>query len=160
MSRTSVLTILTLDIISPSPTPTTSQSFPILTSNPTLQKLTLAPRAVPDGCGNETPFRVKLHHLKELQLEGHSEHAVKNLDLLSFALRDFNIIDIPKIIGPYLQDHLRRRDRPQGGLNLRVSSGELPKRRGCNIGFQAGDAGGDQLLPPHQHGQTHLSRLP
>ena len=143
MSRTSVLTILTLDIISPSPTPTTSQSFSILTSNPTLQKLTLAPRAVPDGCGNETPSRVELHHLKELQLEGHSEHAVRNLDLLSFALRDFNIIDIPKIIGPYLQDHLRRRDRPQGGLNLRVSSGELPKRRGCNIGFQAGDAGGD-----------------
>ena len=149
-SRTSTLTTLVLNLTSPSPTSTMPQLLSILFSNPTLQKVTLGPHAVPNSGGDETSFRVQLHHLKELELEerlrpvirllDHLDHP-RNLDLLSLILHDSDVTDVSQTIGPYLRGHFQRRDRPQSGLSLHVSSGESSKYRGYHIGFQAGDAG-------------------
>ena len=149
-SRTSALTTLELDLNHPSPTPTASKLLSILASNPSLRKVSLAGRAVPGSGGAESPIRVRLRHLKELRLEGDPRHVVsllhrlnhpRNMDSLFLTFRDSNVTDISQIIGPCLQDHLRRRDKPQNGLNLRVSTENPARYRAHRIDFQAGDAG-------------------
>ena len=70
ISRTSALTTLDLNLNDLSPIPTTSQLLLLFASNPTLQKVALAGRAVPDHRGNESSFPVPLRHLKELKLTG------------------------------------------------------------------------------------------
>ena len=131
-SQTSVLTILELNFGVPSPTPTTSQLLSVLSSNPALRKVRLFDRAVPDDGGVESPIRVQLHHLKELLLDGGLRHVIRlldqldhpgNMDHLCLTLRDSDAIDISQIVGPYVRNHLQRRDRPQNGSNLRVSGG-------------------------------------
>ena len=88
-SRTSVLTTLVLDVDRPShinytssPTPTTCQLLSILASNPTLRKVGLVNRAIPDDGGGESSVRVQLHHLKELRLEGGLRDVIRLLDQL------------------------------------------------------------------------------
>ena len=163
-SRTSILTTLKLDfyehhdIPNPShiltPTPTTSQLFSILASNPTLQRVALLGRAIPNDGGGESS-RVQLHHLKELRLGGYFQHVLKlinqldhprNMDSLSLTLRDCDIVDISRTIGPYLRDHLQRRDRHRGGLNLLVSSGN--RLLAPRVTFHAGDARGVDFSAP------------
>ena len=144
-SRTSALTTLELDFtrLPPAPSPTPSPPLPptppisqllsILSSNPALRKITLLGRAVPDGGdGKESHPRVQLHHLKELRLNGsfrgvfnilHQLDHPANMDLLSLTLHDCHDADISQIVGPYLRDHLQRRDRSQNGLHLFASSG-------------------------------------
>ena len=157
-SRTSVLTTLILDFdrplpafpppIYPGPTPTTSQLLSTLASNPSLQKVGLTGSAVPDDGGGSS-VRVKLNHLKDLRLEGDLGHVnrlldrldyPRKIDNLSLTLYDSHLTDISQIIGPYLRDHFQRRDRPQNGLNLRISSGYKTVYRSDRIGFKAGDA--------------------
>jgi len=148
-SRTSILTTLRLDFAdysrTPTPTPTMSQLLFMLSSNPTLQRISLLRRAIPNDPDNRSSSRVQLHHLKELCLGGSPQRVLellnqvdhpKNLDSLILTLHDCDGVDISRTIGPYLRDHLHRRDRSQDGLNLLVSYGNP------HITFYAGDAHG------------------
>ena len=151
-SQTSVLTTLELDFIDPSPTPTTSQLLSILSSNPALRKVKLTNRAVPDDGGGRdgggmSSVRVHLPYLNKLRLDGGLQHVIRlldkldsprNMDNLSLTLRHPDVTDISRIVGPYLRDHLQRRDRHQNGPNLRVSSGN-------RFGPWVGDAVGIDL---------------
>ena len=150
-SRTSILTALKLDFTDPSyiptSTPTTSQLFSILVSNPILQRVALLGHAISnDGCG-ESSSRVRLRHLRELRLGGKLERVFKllnrldhsrNMDRLALTLHGCDIMDISRTIGPYIRDHLQRRDRPQDGLNLLVSHEDACCRP--HVIFHAGNA--------------------
>ena len=165
--RTSALTTLELNFTHPSPIPTTSQLLSILTSNPALRKVELATRAIPEdgGYGSSTP--VQLHHLKELRLEGDLPHVFRvihrldyprNMDKLSLTLRDCDVADVSQVIGPYLRDHLRCRDRPQNGQTLRIFSGGPSAYDGDRINFQTGSAGGiDPSAPEWKPTNTFIS---
>jgi len=144
-SRTAVLTTLILRLGDPSPTPTTSKLLSILASNPTLRKIVLSTHAIPNDGGGNSSFRVPLHHLEKLELAGGLRHVVEllhqldhpsNMDRLDINLLDCTIADVSQIVGPYLRDYLRRRDKSQNGLGLSVSQAE----RG--IILHAGDTGG------------------
>jgi len=158
-SRTSILTTLELNFTNhfrtPTPTPTTSQLLLMLASNPTLRGVALFHHAIPNDGGGGSSSRVQLHCLKELRLCGNLQHVLKfldqldhprNLDRLTLALHDCDVVDIPRTIGPYLRDHLHRRDRSQDGLNLLVSY------RAANttpyIKFRAGDSRGIDFSAP------------
>ena len=149
-SRTAVLTTLSLCFSHPSPTPNTPQLFSILASNPSLRRVSLSGYAVPLDGGGESPYRVSLHHLKLLKLAGGLRHIIgllhqldhpTNLDLM-ITLSDRTVTDVPRMVGPYLRDYLRRRDRSPNGLGLYVS------RSGCKIKFRVGDMGGIDLSVP------------
>jgi len=160
-SRTSVLTTLKLDFTRPSvalaSTPTTPQLLSMLSSNPTLQSVALLSRVTPDDDGGEvSSSRVQLRHLKELRLDGDFRRVLKfldqldhprNMDDLSLTLLGCDAMDIPRTIGPYLRDHLQRRDRSHGGLSLLVSSG-IHISRDHQITLRAGDAGGIDFSVP------------
>ena len=145
LSRTSVLTILTLGFSYPSPNPTTPQLLSILDSNPALQEVSLSGYAVPDDGGNTSSSRAALHHLRELELVGDSVQQVfallhrldhpRNMDHLTVVLEDCDVTDISEIIGPYLRDYLRHRGRSQNGLGLFLSSDD-------HITLHVGDMGG------------------
>jgi len=146
-SRTAVLTSLTLRFSHPSPTPTTSQLFSILASNPSLCKLSLSRYAVPTDGGGESSHQVPLHYLKELKLAGAPRHVFglihqlehpTNVDL-EITLCNYTVADVPRIVGPYLRDYLQRRDRSQMGLGLAVS------RLGRLSVLHIGDVGGIEL---------------
>jgi len=124
-SRTSTLTNLILEPDNSSPAPSTSQLLSILASNPTLQKIRIFEPAVPND-GDNSSFQVPLHQLKELKLDGNSQHVVRllhrldhprTMDKLHLSL-DCAIADISQTVGPYLGDYIRRRGKPQGGLGI------------------------------------------
>ena len=149
MSRTSVLTTLTLDIRYPSPNVTSSQVLSILDSNPLLRKLSLYECAVPgDNAGKLS--QVSLPHLRGLALGGPTAHVLQllhrlnhpgNMDSLILNLFDGAIEDISDSIGRYLQDYLRRRGRSQSGLGLYLSSEDI-------IEFRIEDVAGTDLSAP------------
>ena len=158
-SRTSVLVTLKLDFTDPSrtpgPLPTTSQLLSILSSNPALQRVELLTRAIPNDGGGESSSRVRLHRLKELRFGGDLRHVLKllnqldhprNMDVLFLTLHRCDVVDISRTIGPYLRNHLQRRDGCQDGLDLLVSSGDT--RRAPHITIQAGDTGGTDFSAP------------
>ena len=130
-SHTTALTKLTLDLSHLSPTPTTSQLFSILTSNPTLKKVALTGCWVPDdGDKNPSP-RVTLGYLEELKLVGRPHDVIKFLHRLDLPKRmenldiilDYTTVkDISGTVGPYLRGYLRRRGRPEHGLGMYISS--------------------------------------
>ena len=143
-SRTTVLTSLALHFSHPSPTPTTSQLFSILTSNPSLRRVSLSKYAIPTDGGGETPNRVSLHYLTELELVGGSQHIaglLHQLDhprdvYLDITLRDRTVTDIPRMVGSYLRDYLRRRNWSPNGLGLSIS------QFGNHITLNIGDVDG------------------
>jgi len=155
-SRTSALTTLELDFPHPSPTPTPtptiSQLLSMLSSNPALRKICLLKRAVPDGDGGGDrgpSSRVKLPHLEELRLDGGLPHIFnilcqldhpRHVDL-SLTLHDCDYPDVSRTVGPYLRDHIGRRDRAQNGLNLTVSSG-YRTYRAPHVALRLGNSGG------------------
>jgi len=150
-SRTSILTTLRLDFANPSPTPTTSQLLFMLSSNPALQRIALLGCAIPTDGGGQSSSRVQLRHLKELCLGGNFQHVLKlldqvdhprNLDSLTLTLGGCDVVDVSRTVGPYLRDHLQRRDRSQDGLNLLVSSAIT------HVTFRAGDARGIDFSAP------------
>ena len=150
ISRTTILTSLTLRLSHPSPTPTTPELFSVLASNPSLRKVSLSRHAVPVDGGGEFPHRVPLHHLKELELAGDPRHVfglVHRLDHptnvdLEITLCNRTAVDVPRIVGPYLRDYLRRRNRSQKGLGLSVS------RLGHLTMLHIGDVGVVDLSTP------------
>ena len=155
-SKTSALSTLVLDFNHCSSTPTTSQLLSMLAFNPTLRKVGLFLCPTPDG-GEEFPFRVQLHRLKELRLEGDLRHTIgllhqldhpRNMDNLSLNLHNSDVTDISHIVGPYLRDHLERRDAPQDGLKVYVSMDPSGHYCGYHVRFRAGDAGGIDFSTP------------
>ena len=142
MSRTSVLTTLTLFIAYPSPTATSSQILSILRSNPSLQEISLYGGGVPDDSSGK-PSRVLLAHLRELALAGHPRDVFSllhqldypgTMDSLVLNLMDSTFEDISETIGPFLRDHLRRRGRSQSGLGLYISSEDSIELRVEDVG--------------------------
>ena len=141
-SRTAILTTLSLHFDDPTSTPTTSQVLSILASNPTLRKVQLSGDAIPHDGGGESPLRVSLHYLKELELMGdlqgvlgllyRLDHPAK-MDHLQIILSDCAVTDIPQTIGPYLRDHFRRRGRSRNELAIGVA------QFGDHITLDAGD---------------------
>ena len=150
MSRTTVITSLTLHFDRPSPHPTTSQLLSILASNPSLRKISLSIRSIPDDGGGGTPCPVSLRHLKELKLAGCLRHVIGLLHQLdhptsvdlAITLFDCTALDITQIVGPYLRDYLQRHDRSHGGLGLSVA------RHSHCITFHTYDVGGIGLSTP------------
>ena len=152
MSRTAALTTLFLNFTGPSPTPLTSQLLSMLASNPALRKVVLSGFAVPDDDDGKSSFRVKLQHLKKLRLEGDLRGVVRllhwldhprNMGDLRLILYDCDVTDVSQIIGPYLRDHLQRRDgRSPDGLNLFVSFGPHISIHRDHVVLHVGDAGG------------------
>ena len=153
ISRASTLTTLKLDLAdylhTPVPIPTTPQLLSILSSNPTLRRVALLGPAIPNDGGGEPTTRVQLRHLKELHLGGNLQCVLKllnqldhpsNMDSLTLTLHRCNVVDISQTIGPYLRDHLQRRDRSQDGLDLFVSYEDA--RRIPHITLRAGNARG------------------
>jgi len=156
VSQTTVLTTLDLDFTTPPPAPSTSQLLSIFSSNPALREVVLGKGVVP-GDDDKSSSQVKLHHLKNLELEGDLRHAIRllqrldhprNMDRLRLTLCDCDMADISQIIGPYLREHLQRRDRSQNGLCLSISAGYNRRYRGNQVILHAGDAGGINLFSP------------
>ena len=152
MSRTTVLTTLSLSLCDHSPVPTTSQLFSILGSNPTLQNITLSPCAIPEDGGGSSSPRVRLPNLRVLDLTGDSRPIFElldrldhptNMDNLSINLIDWTVGDISQVVGPYLLDYIRRRGRSRG-LGLYLSSTDL-------IELHVGDV--DEIDPPPESKQ-------
>ena len=150
-SRTPVLATLDLDFTTPSPAPSTSQLLSIFSSNPALQEVKLGKGAVPGDGGDRSSFRVQLHHLKKLKLEGDLSHVIRllqrldyprNMNRLYLTLHDCDVAEVSQIIGPYLRDHLQRRDRSQNGLCLFISAASGCLYHRDQVTLRAGDAGG------------------
>jgi len=149
-SRTSVLTTLALGVTYPSPAPTTSELLSILASNPALRDVSLCENGLPDDNGGKSPFRVSLHNLRDLDLSGDLRHVFgflhrldlpKDMDSLTLNLMGCAVADISQLIGPYLRDYLRHRDKSQNGLGLYLFS------EGYTT-FHVGDVDGIVLSTP------------
>ena len=149
MSRTSVLTTLTLDIHYYSPEVTSFQILSVLRSNHSLRKITLRGNAVPCDGGDKSS-RVPLGHLRRLALSGDPEDVFPllhqldyptNMDSLALKLTNTTTDDISKIIGPYLREHLGRRGRSRSGLGLDLSFEDT-------ISFHVGDVDGMDFSAP------------
>ena len=122
-----VLTTISLDFTT---APPTSQLLSILASNPVLRQVEISGCLGPSDGGGRS-FRVQLHHLKKLELRGKFQHVFglferldnpRNMDLLDLTLDDCDVADVSRIIGPYLRDHIQRREKSPGGLFLFLSS--------------------------------------
>jgi len=149
-SRVTALTTLDLALFSLQPIPTISQLLSILTSNPTLQKVSLSVGAAPDDGSRNPPPRVSLCHLKEFKLDGYPQDIFWLLDRLEFprhmdnldiTLYGCTVEDVSQIIGPYLRDYLQHCGRSPGGLGLSRSSQR-------NVELEVGDAGGIDFSVP------------
>ena len=123
-SRTAALTTLSLGIGNGCPTPTTNQLLSILSSNPYLQRLDLSRGALPSSNGDGSPSQVQLRHLKKIGFSGHSRDALgllnrlvpsNKMDRLRLTLSACSTLDLSRVLGPYLGDHLRRRGKLQQG---------------------------------------------
>jgi len=159
-SRTPVLTTLDLYFRGPwlSPTPTASQLLFILASYPILQNVSLSwfgdrdsGDDGDDGGGNPSP-RVSLPHLKELKLDGDMHEVFgllgrldhpNHMDTLDVTFEQCEIADVSDLVGPYLQDYLRRRGGSQSGLGL-----SLRVTRGDSIVLHVGDPSGIDFSNP------------
>ena len=148
-SRTTVLTTISLDFINILPAPPTSQLLSILASSPALRQVEISGCVGPSDSDGRF-FRVQLHHLKKLQLDGDLQHVFglldrlehpRNMDLLSLTLKNRHVAGALRIIGPYLRDHIQRRNRSQSGLFITLSS-----RR--KLVLRLGDAGGIDFSIP------------
>ena len=135
ISRTGALTDLSLNFWQPSPNPTISQFLSILKSNPLLQKIKISWGRVfngsrgGDGDDDISSSRVKLDHLKRLELAGNLRHILRLLDrldhpvisdVLAITLYGCTVTEISQTIEPYFLKHRQTRDRPQGVLGLHI----------------------------------------
>ncbi|KAF9783879.1 hypothetical protein BJ322DRAFT_1197232 [Thelephora terrestris] len=131
--RTTLLTILSLDVSksSPSPSPTTRQLFSILASNPGLQLLSLSGPALPEDGSNGFIPSVALRHLKRLFLTGELRRVFSVLDRLSFpcplscievVALNSTVAGITHTFGPYLQQYFQQDCELQDALAIRTFS--------------------------------------
>jgi len=131
-SQTTLLTALRLHIgmSPPSSTPTTSQLFSILASNPNLRELKLAKAALPSDAGGST-IKVPLRNLKVLSLMGEFRHLFEFLhrlilpqvlDEIRLAVSDPTAEDISQGLAPYMRDYFQRDPRFQDALEISCHS--------------------------------------
>ena len=131
-SRTTLLTSLSLNFatLSPSPTPTTAQLFSILDSNPNLRELSLGDAILPND-PDISMFKARLPRLKTLSLTGYIRHLLgllrqlilpEMLDDVDLTVSVSTVEDISQTLAPYIQDYFRRDVRFQDRLNLTTSS--------------------------------------
>ena len=149
MSRTSVLTILTLYISDPSPLVTSLQILSIFRSNPSLQEISLYGYSIPDDGGSKSS-QVPLPHLRELALAGHPQDIFTLLHQLDYPTTMDSLVlnimygtveDASETVGPFLRDYLRHRGRSQSGLGLYVSTED-------RVEFRVEDVGGTDFSDP------------
>ena len=124
------LTTLSLGFPGVPNSPATSRLLSILASYPNLQKLSLSQVMVHDEIAGGSTFRAPLHRLKELylagdccsvfQLLGRLEHPDK-LDLAHLDLTRCVGEGVSELLEPYLRDRIRRDDRFQSRLGIRLS---------------------------------------
>jgi len=125
-SKITLLTALSLRVSESSPphTPTTSQLFSILTSNPNLQQLVLSDAAIPDDADRST-LEIPLHNLKLLSLGGKIRPLLGllrrlilpvTLDSIGLIAFDSTVEDTSQVLGPYMRDYFRRDVRFQDEL--------------------------------------------
>jgi len=130
--RTTLLTALSLEMNNSlsSPSPTTSQLFSILTSNPNLRELRLSNAALPNDI-DESTFQVSLQHLKMLSLGGdfrrlfellHRLALPQALDEMRLTISDPTMEDISRTLAPYMRDYFRRDARFQDALEIASAS--------------------------------------
>ena len=130
--RTTLLTTLSLKIdgLIPPPSPSTSQLFSILASNPNLQELSLSGAAFPDDIDGST-LQVPLRDLKLLSLAGVSRRIFgflrrlvlpEALDSIYLEGFDSPVEDFSQTLGPFIRDYFQRDVRFQDRLKISSSS--------------------------------------
>ena len=145
-SRTTLLTTLSLQVTTstPSPAPTTSQLFSILASNPNLQQLVLAGVCPSDVDGSA--LNVSLPNLNLLSLKGKFLPLLgllrrlilpATLDTMDLTAIDSTVEDISQTLVPYMRDYFRRDARFQHRLH--ISSFAFPSSVSISV----------QILWPH-----------
>jgi len=134
-SHTTALTELFLDQNNTTPlsaVPTTSQILSLLASNPNIRSLTLQWLTVSDDSGNDSTSLVPLCHLKRLCLVGefrevfpivHRLELPQRIDNARIEFHECEFEEADEIIGPYIQDYLRRDPRFKDRLEISASSG-------------------------------------
>ena len=160
--QTTLLTTLSLNITtpSPSPRPTTAQLFSILTSNPNLQELVLSDAVLPDDTDASTS-RVQLRHLKTLSLAGKLHHLsgllhqliLPVLDVLHLTGSDPTEADISRTLASYMQEYFQRDPRFRDTLG--VSSSTSPD----SISISVTVAGAQTITPTQKPPQVSLTAL-
>ena len=144
------LTTLSLEYRATSNGPTASQLLSILASYPNLQDLslleTLGGTTSSRDIGDESTFRVPLCRLKRLHLVGECRHVFRLLERLKYPDTlddvDLKLLEcvaggISEFLPPYLQDRIRRDDRFQSRLGIRVSS--APNSASFNVSVRRGE---------------------
>ena len=127
-SRTTLLTTLSLNIteFSPSISPTASQLFSILASNPNLRQLMLSDIALPPDDDGST-FQVPLRDLNILSLTGDFRRLFSllrrlilpgALDSVFITGFDCTVEDVLQTLGPYIRNHFQRDARFQDRLGV------------------------------------------
>jgi len=117
-SATTALTNISLSTpVPPSAIPTVSQIFSLLTLNPNLRSLKLSVSSINDDSGDGPRLQVPLHHLEHISLSGsfhrvfpilHRLELPKGVDYGGITLHDCTPQGVLEVIGPYIQDYLRR----------------------------------------------------
>ena len=148
-SRVTALTTLDLNFYSLEPPPTISETVLLLTSNPTLRKVSLFGYGVGTHGDRNHTLRVPLRHLKELKLDGDLQDVFgllnkldhpRRMDHLDITLDACEVEDVSQTIGPYVRNYLRHHGA-QGGLGLSLPSWN-------DIDFHVGDVDGIDFSVP------------
>jgi hypothetical protein len=128
LSRTTLLTALSLDIseFSPSTPLTISQLFSVLTSNPSLEQLILTDLAIPHVADESTP-QVPLRNLDLLSLTGEFRRIFallrrlgipETLDSMYLSGFDCTMEEVNQTLVPYIRNHYQRDARFQETLGV------------------------------------------
>jgi len=144
-----------------SPTSITRHQFlSIFASYQNLQELSLCEVMVPNDTGDGPRSRAPLRQLKRLRLVGHYIGVLRLLDWLEHPDKmDSVYLNLSKcegevvseFLGPYLQDRIRRDDRFQSKLGIKLLRGV------SFISFRVGTLGQVNALPPLPgHGHPYV----
>ena len=153
-----------------------AQILSILISNPRLQDLAILHSAIPRDGGDRSAFRVPLHHLKKLTLNGALLHVFRllhrldhpeTMDEMTLLIYDCTVEEIMGTFGPYVRDYLRRDRRVQDGLgiffnppgnfiSIRASDGGGPT---WGVPFAMFTAVDNEKVPPQAMDKLHIDFL-
>ena len=129
VSRTTLLTTLSLHILdsppSPTPTPAASQLLSILSSNPDIRELNLSGAALPNDADGST-LQAPLRGLKTLSMSGQTRHVLGLMRRLTLpvTLDNIHLIvfgsteEILRTLVPYMRDYFQRDPMFQDALGI------------------------------------------